>query len=308
MKILILLFSIIIFFSSCASKPLRVKQEPLKPLPAWVKSSKNDTDIFLYGVGSGSSYEDSVTSALNLAIAKLNVSISRSFVSELESQRFSETEFIQSSMKSVIKMTVKNTKINNFKVLNTVQRNNEFFSMVEINKIKLKKSLELSISKSIKELTGDFNLLKENPFNLRSNKESLYFRLSKIKYNNSLLTSLNSFENKNFTSSINKLKAKIDASNIRFKIISKKNVFSNILEESLLEHGFESGNDIKVSLSYSIERLNTLDKFKFKLVFKKDSRVILLRVFDIKVRKGSNQISLVKQYFKDDLDLLLEIK
>jgi len=295
-------------FTGCSNHVEHVKIEPLKPLPIWVTSTQKDTPSLLFGVGSGDSYEGSVTSALNAAISKLNVSVSSSFSSKSESEKFSETEFIRASMQSINKMTVQNTKINNFKVNNTTQRGGKFYSLIEIDKIKFKKSLKLSISKDLREILKSYNLLKKNPFRLRSNKKRLYFQLSKIKYNNSLLTSLNGMENKSFSASINKLKYKIDSSNIIFKIASRKNKFSNILSETLLEHGFENGNDINVFLNYKVQKLNSLDKYKFKIVFKKGSNIVLLKIIEIKVRKGSNQISLVKQYFKDELNLLLEIQ
>lgn len=272
----------------------------MKPLPSWVKESKKDTEKSLYGVGIGKSYKEAVSLALNNAISKLQVDISSSFASNIESETFSNNEFIRSSNQSKTKMIVKTTTVNNFKVLNVLQRSNKYFILIEINKLRFQESLKLSIDNDLKRLSIKYNIYKENPLKLREEKENLYLSLNQISYNNLLLKSLsnhyNSLEN------IEKLRNNLDKAKVIFKIISQRNIYSDILSEVMLEQGFINGNDINVYLNSSKEVLQTLDKFTFRVKFIKNNNIIAMRVIQIKVRRGSNEQSLVKQYFRDELE------
>jgi len=76
----------------------------------------------------------------------------------------------------------------------------------------------------------------------------------------------------------------------------------------MLSYKFKNGNDIAVFTSIKKTPLTTLDKFSIKIEFKSKGSIIAIKTFDIKVRKTKNQLTLLKAYFKNELEESFKIK
>ncbi len=267
MKFHITILLIALFFGACTDpKPqVQIQKKVKETLPTWFLTPQKNDSNFLYGVGSGVTFEDSTKSALDNLVSKLGISIESNY-SSIQTIDKDFREYVYSQNITSIKSRVDKIIVSNYEVVDTKKiKYDNYISLVKSNKQKFISSLTHSIDKIFLSIKSEEKSLSNadilHKYHFYNNAKS---KLSKIYYK---LLVLNSVDDASDTSKYVNYIRYIDdkfnfiKNNINFYIVNTSNIkiFENLLK-SYINNYFRVSNEnvrtynqLKIYISHNVE-------------------------------------------------------
>lgn len=106
-------------------------------LPAWVSKPTADTPQFLFGIGSGESFDGAKNSALSDIASKFNVQVEAMYIA----QQTISNDRLNNNVKIDTKVKVQPTALTQFQISNTQKNNALYWVEVKLDRVKLARDL-----------------------------------------------------------------------------------------------------------------------------------------------------------------------
>lgn len=252
-SIIVGLLGILGFWGCSSSQTVQVPTTP-----AWYLENKQNTPMFLYGVGEGSNLEDAKLMALNSISSSIIVSVSGEISKKTSiSQNSSGTDSYSKQVTSDVKMELSKITFPNPVIEKKEVVQNRFFVLLKVNKLELFETINLALELEDKELQKQYqnskNLAKlENVYALKqivsasksaTNKANI---LSSLDKNFALGAYADRYSN--YASELNSAKQNL---NISVVTNETSKYFSDALTAFLNANGFKQNQknpDVKIEI------------------------------------------------------------
>jgi tetratricopeptide (TPR) repeat protein len=246
----ILLFFLFLLFVSCNSNP-----QP----PKWFNKVYN-SQLFIYGKGSGYSRESAINNALSNAASQISVTINSTYQM---SKNLYETKKYSKEVRELrkqIQSEVKNIDFANYQIINEKKVDDKYYILVKINKIDTAEILAQKAKEIIESVKPDLKINDKvrmlrvfnddiKKLNQAISDLSIANILEKNKYNE-LLTEAIRLKNK-FKEKLNNVGVFVVANNPKIK-----NLFEDVFTQ------------LNIPLSYNGVKVKVKSKFRFKKIMR----------------------------------------
>ena len=139
-----------LFFINCSSQKISVKNNVSnEAYPSWYINPPENTQKFIYAIGSGSNRKEALNASLNSAAATLNVSVSSNYQHKESSETVQGKERYTNSSNEDLQINVNTVDFNEYKILQHQQRHDgQYIILISINKKQLYETMLHKIENS----------------------------------------------------------------------------------------------------------------------------------------------------------------
>ncbi|MBD3841188.1 MAG: LPP20 family lipoprotein [Campylobacterales bacterium] len=290
--------------TGCVNIPTISPAKKELTLPNWYVQSPSNSELYLYGEGSGSTLEQAQQNALNNMASRLQVTVQSSIQSNTTSQTsFQLGSNYSKTISQDLKIDVAKIKFSQYTIENSIQIGNNFYVLAKVNRTEFYQLKHNELLSQDHFINGKIKILENLGLMEKINLlQSLLAKLEDAKRLSVLIHILNNqFNHIPYVSKYDELINMIEIiqANATMSVESnnEKGYFKDVLIDMLNQSHFNiaSKSDIKLQLNpkikYSLYNGWHIAKVSLTLNIISENKVISSKVFSVTGRSSTSQES-----------------